>query len=404
MNCTTVNAIVDEHRGARLTAAERAAVDAHLLGCADCAAGWVAHAELLALAVPVLSPALLDSVLRAVNQRRRPTYGTRRGAIVATVLLAGAALAAIGITQLRELARDEPVSTSVPSRSQSPVSLAPAGVTDNGTLAAAGAQSLPVDTTAIELLIAPVVRTAPDYPAIAQERGLEGSVTMQFDVTAKGAVENVSIVESTDTVFEEAAATAVSQWKYLPRISAGKRVAALAQRTVIRFELDHTPAPALRPSTPPSEPTPNEFDWRGFDAAMKVAWERVAAEDLRGAELELDETRALYKLGGFQEGSVWDFYAYLYTLQGNYDRAVDAYETGIAAYARGARPSQGSWLPLANLYYARHQYDLALRTLQRYKQGIKGTPGERAGNPLADEFIARLAALGVTDATLPPRR
>ncbi len=47
MNCADVNTILDEHRHTRLTAAVRSVVDTHLLGCADCAAGWLAHTELL---------------------------------------------------------------------------------------------------------------------------------------------------------------------------------------------------------------------------------------------------------------------------------------------------------------------------------------------------------------------
>lgn len=401
MNCADVNMIMDEHRDARLAAAERGAVDAHLLGCSDCSAAWHAHTELLAIMVPAMSPALVDSALAAVSVRARPTYDARRGAIVATALLAGAALAAIGVTQLHELTRNDSAPTSTPARSQP--SVPPAAATENPTSAAPGAGSLPVDTGVIELTVAPIVRTAPDYPAVAQERGLEGSVTLQYDVTAVGAVENVSIVESTDAVFEEAAATALAQWKYLPRIAAGKRAASPNLRTVIRFQLDHTPSAASVPAALPREKAARQLDYPGFSMEIEVAWQRVAVDDLRGAELQLDETRALHELDGFQEGGVWDFYAYLYTVQGNYDRAIDAYETGIAAYARGGAPSQGSWFPLANIYYARHQYDLALRTMLKYKERIKGTPAERGRTPLADEFIARLAALGVTEATLPRR-
>ena len=404
MNCLGVNTILDEQRNAQLTAAERSAVSVHLLGCVDCAAGWLAHTELLGIRVPAMSPALLDFVL-GVRLQSRPTRVARRGVIAATALLAGAALAAIGVMHLRDETRHDSGPMSAPARSQPPATPALATGTDNPSPTDRGTSGLPVDTAAIELSIAPIVRTAPDYPLAAQERGLEGSVTLQYSVTSKGAVENVSVVESTDAVFEEPAVTALTQWKYLPRIAAGKRVAALAQRTVIRFQISGTPmVPASVRAMLPREGAAGQLDYAGFSTAIEVAWKSVADDDLRGAELQLDETRALYDLTGFQEGGVWDFYAYLYTVQGNYDRAIDAYERGIAAYASGGTPSQGSWLPLANLYYARHQYDLALRTLLTYKERIKGTPAERNRNPLADEFIARLAALGVTDATLPARR
>ncbi len=401
MNCTDVNAIMDEHRDARLTAAERSAVDAHLSCCGDCTAAWNAHTELLATTVPAMSPALLDSVLGAIRLRARPTYGARRGVIVATVLLAGAALAAIGVMQLHELTGDDSAPTSVPALSVPTTSSAPADTTGNPTSAARGAGSLPVDPAAIELSVIPLVRTPPDYPVTALERGLQGSVTLRFDVTATGVVENVGVVESTDAVFEDTAASALAQWTYLPRVAAGKRVATLNQQTVLRFQLDNSPVPAPRRTTPSPEEVAREADFRSLSAAMEVARERMTNDDLRGAELELDEARALYRPNGRQEGGIWDFYAYIYTLQENYDRAIDAYETGIAAYANAGARSEGGWLSLANLYYARHQYDLALRTLLKYKEGVKARPGT---TPQVDEFIARLAALGVTEATLPPRR
>jgi len=403
MNCADVNTIMDEHRDGRLTAAERTAVDTHLSCCADCAPAWLAHTELLAITVPAMSPALLDAVLGAVRVRTRPTYGARRGVIVATALLTGAALAAIGVTHLHDATRDESAPTAIPARSLPPVTSAPATVIDAPASTERGAGSLPVDTSVIESSVAPIVRTPPDYPSAAIERGLQGDVTLQYDVTATGTVENVSVLGSTDAVFEEAAATALAQWKYLPRIAAGKRVAAPKQQTVIRFQLDKTPVPAPRRTRSPEEIS-REANFRSSAAAIEVAWERVAADDFRGAELQLDEARALYKLGGAQEGGIWDFYAYLYIVQGNYDRAIDAYETALAAYARGGAPAQPSSLALANLYFARHQYAEALRTLLRHKQSLATRSGAGRPNPIVDGFIDRLRALGVTEETLPPGR
>ena len=120
-------------------------------------------------------------------------------------------------------------------------------------------------------------------------------------------------------------------------------------------------------------------------------------DDLRGAELALDELRATYQLTNFQLGEVWNMYAYLYTLEGNYDRAIDAYETAITAFARGGS-SQGRWVELANLYFARHQYDFALRTLLRSQPVGSGPP--LRWSPEAAELIAKLSALGVTEETL----
>src|SRR4051812_624797 len=117
MNCTDINTILDEHRDARLVAAERGGVDAHLSGCRDCAAAWHALAQLRAITVPRMSPALLSRVLGAVSAQARPTHGARRGALIGTALLAGAALAALGVTQLREWTSDDSAPTSELARS-----------------------------------------------------------------------------------------------------------------------------------------------------------------------------------------------------------------------------------------------------------------------------------------------
>ena len=54
------------------------------------------------------------------------------------------------------------------------------------------------------------------------------------------------------------------------------------------------------------------------------------------------------------------------------------------------------WNSLANLYFARHQYDMALKTLLAYKQR---SMSERI-DTRASEMIERLRALGVTEQTL----
>jgi TonB family protein len=404
MNCLEIAAILDGHREARLAAAERHALDLHLVDCADCAAAWHAQGVLLALTVPAPAPALLDRVLAAVDAGPQPRRHSRRVALLGAALVAGAALAAVTVTRLPERVARAPVAASATGQTAPAIS-SPAGVAaDAAAPAPRGAADRPVDTTVIGLSVAPVVRPAPVYPTEALKRGLEGSVTLRFDVTATGVVENVSVVDSTDSVFEDAALAAVAQWKYLPRLAEGKRVPSSNVQTVIRFALARPGAPEPPKPTPTPSDAYLKADFRAFSAAMEMAMDRTVADDFRGAELTLDELRARYELDGFQEGNVWDFYAYLYLVQGYYDRAIDAYETGIAAYARAGVRSQGSWLPLANLYYARHQYDMALRTLLTYKERLRGTPAEGRPIPAVDEFIARLRALGVTEATLPPPR
>ena len=65
MSCNDIASILDTHRSTRLAPAERAAIDAHLVACADCAAAWHAHTELLALRVPPMPATLLERALLA---------------------------------------------------------------------------------------------------------------------------------------------------------------------------------------------------------------------------------------------------------------------------------------------------------------------------------------------------
>ncbi len=403
MNCTDVSAILDEHRDARLTATERGAIDTHLSCCADCGAAWLAHSELLAITVPAAAPALADRVLIAIDARARTQRTSRRMVMLLPVLFGGAALAAITIGQLPGRLSDQSATSTPPAPAASAL-VSPADVpTGAAAPASRDAGTRPIDTTVIALTIVPVIRVPPDYPRDALTRGLEGSVTLKFDVTGTGVVENASVIDSTDAVFDAAAIRALTQWRYLPRVAEGKRAASKNVETVIRFQLDkpgNTPPLIPRPAS-----TDNPYlmaDSQTFETAMKVALDRTAADDFRGAELELDELRARYELSAFQEGEVWDVYAYLYLVRGNYDRAIDAYETGVAAYARAGVPSQTTSMALANLYFARHQYAEALRTLLRHKERVARTPILAARpNPTVDGFIDRLRALGVTEETLP---
>ena len=402
MNCTDIAAIMDEHRDARLTTAKRRAIDIHGLTCADCAAAWHAHTELLALTVPAPAADLLNRVLSGVAAP--PTRRSRRVIVVSAALLAGAALAAVGVTKFAEQStvRAAATPTQAPATSTTtPKSTSPS----EAVLPARDAAPGPTDGGNVNLSVIPLVRKAPVYPAKPLADGLGGDVVVQFDITAAGSVANLSVVSSSHRDFEGPAAAAVAQWKYLPRIVDGKRVATPNVQTVIRFAMTRdAPPPPAPPRSAKEAATAPQPDGPTFDGALGVALERVAADDYRGAELQLDEMRALYQLNGFQEGRVWDFYAYLYNVQSNHDRAIDAYEAGIAAYTRAGAPSQGSWLPLANLYYARNQYDLALRRLLTYQELRNGTPAAGRPDPAVDEFIARLRALGVTEATLSPSR
>jgi TonB family protein len=61
-----------------------------------------------------------------------------------------------------------------------------------------------------------VTRVAPVYPPKAEKLSLEGWVVVVFTVAADGSVKDAKVRESTSNLFDEAAVSAVSQWRYKP--------------------------------------------------------------------------------------------------------------------------------------------------------------------------------------------
>jgi periplasmic protein TonB len=93
-------------------------------------------------------------------------------------------------------------------------------------LCAAFAQDAPKKVTKAEGLNAVTNKTAPDYPPIAKQLKIEGSVELEAVVSESGAVEKVNIV-SGNPVLTRPAADAVKKWKYSPFTSEGKPVKAV---------------------------------------------------------------------------------------------------------------------------------------------------------------------------------
>ena len=55
-----------------------------------------------------------------------------------------------------------------------------------------------------------IIKVQPQYPAGAANRELEGTVIVQYDVTTMGTVENVIVVESTNSIFNKASIAAAA--------------------------------------------------------------------------------------------------------------------------------------------------------------------------------------------------
>lgn len=83
-----------------------------------------------------------------------------------------------------------------------------------------------------------IIKVQPQYPAAATIRGLDGTVTVQFDVTAMGAVENVIVVNSSNKIFNKAAIEAAYRFKYRPRVVDGTPYGAKGLQQLFRFEME----------------------------------------------------------------------------------------------------------------------------------------------------------------------
>jgi thiol:disulfide interchange protein DsbA len=94
MNCETIDAILDEHRAARLDHLQRQAMAAHLAGCARCSAASATHDALLGESMGEPPPELLARALGRVPERRAQGRAGRRRS---TALAAAAAIAAVAV-------------------------------------------------------------------------------------------------------------------------------------------------------------------------------------------------------------------------------------------------------------------------------------------------------------------
>jgi periplasmic protein TonB len=84
----------------------------------------------------------------------------------------------------------------------------------------------------------PIVKVQPVYPAAARHDGREGYVIVEFTITRSGSVADVTVVESSDRVFERAAVDAALKFRYRPRVIDAEAVEVHGKRHVIRFEME----------------------------------------------------------------------------------------------------------------------------------------------------------------------
>ena len=87
--------------------------------------------------------------------------------------------------------------------------------------------------------VTPLVRIEPQYPRKARMQGIEGFVTLQFNITPAGTVSGISILDSKPPrIFDREAVKALRKWKYRPKMEDGKPVEQKNLRVQLKFTLE----------------------------------------------------------------------------------------------------------------------------------------------------------------------
>lgn len=89
-------------------------------------------------------------------------------------------------------------------------------------------------------------------------------------------------------------------------------------------------------------------------------------DDLPCAEAKLAEVREMTDLNSYETAQMWNFYAYIYFEQENYDQAIKAYESVLQQPDLPAGLEQTTMYSLATLYVQQEQYQKGLDMLDKW--------------------------------------
>jgi protein TonB len=87
--------------------------------------------------------------------------------------------------------------------------------------------------------VIPLVRIEPDYPSRAMNRGIQGWVTVQYNVSPAGSVTDARVVAAQPKgYFEDAALKAVGRWRYNPKVEGGVAVERRGLQMTFHFGME----------------------------------------------------------------------------------------------------------------------------------------------------------------------
>jgi protein TonB len=125
-----------------------------------------------------------------------------------------------------------------PARPGLPVFEPLAPVLPSGTPALPAVLETALPTADYDTPLITVMAVEPVYPMRASEQGLEGFVTVRFDVQANGEATNITVVNASHALFERSAVKAMSRFRFKARVVDGvpQPSSGLERRFVYRME------------------------------------------------------------------------------------------------------------------------------------------------------------------------
>ena len=84
----------------------------------------------------------------------------------------------------------------------------------------------------------PLFRINPMYPPAMLKARKDGWVKVRYDIAEDGFAENVKVITSSDSHFEEPAAVAIGKWRFAPKTIDGNAVIAKGLEVILQFKLD----------------------------------------------------------------------------------------------------------------------------------------------------------------------
>lgn len=104
--------------------------------------------------------------------------------------------------------------------------------------AASAAAAARADAQAASQQYLPITKHAPDYPARALERKIEGECTVAYTVSASGRVESPHVVGSCHPLFVKPSLAAARTFRYQPKVVNGQAVAVANVKNTFNYTIE----------------------------------------------------------------------------------------------------------------------------------------------------------------------